>query len=337
MSRHETIRKLSALTLIAAVGIWGAVCLGGGLRPAQAAETLVFGHILAESTAHHRNMIWAAEQIQRTFKGKYKLQVMPRGLMGTTDAQVIEGFQTGNVQMAYLSFGHLKEIYPPLSIGAGPFVFRDFHHWLAFRDSALYRELEAGFEAKTGMKVLGLAYYGQRHVTTRTPLSGAEGLDGLAIRVPNIPIIVLTFRALGAKPVPLPFKETYQALKEGIVDAQENPLPAIKAMRFYEVTRIVNLTAHISDAQLVVMDGKRWQAMPKADQEAMEKIFREASRRVTDDVREEELSLEKELPALGAVIHPVDRRPLIERIRPYLKGDYFPWPDDLYDRIQAIQ
>jgi len=337
MSRHKTSVRLSVLSLVAAVGIWGAFCLGGGPRPAIAAETIVFGHILAESTAHHRNMLWAAEQLQRAFKGKYQLQVMPRGLMGTTDAQVIEGFQAGTVQMAYLSFGHLKDIYPPLSIGAGPFVFRDFQHWLAFRDSALYRELEAGFEAKTGMKVLGLAYYGQRHVTTKKPMAAAKDLDGLAIRVPNIPIIVLTFRALGAKPVPLPFKETYQALQEGIVDAQENPFPAIKAMRFYEVTRIVNLTAHISDAQLVVMDGKRWRSMPKADQAAMESIFRAAAGRVTDDVRAEELQLEKELPSLGAVINPLDRRPLIERIRPFMQGDYFPWPDDLYDRIQAIR
>ncbi|MDP2855152.1 MAG: TRAP transporter substrate-binding protein DctP [Smithellaceae bacterium] len=319
--------------------LWVLLCTGlffCEARPAQAEETLIFGHILDDSTAHHRNMVWAAGEINRQLKGHYRLQVVPRGQLGATDAQVIEGFKAGTVQMAYLSFGHLKELYPPLSIGSGPFIFRDFAHWQTFRDSSIYRELVAGFEKKTGMKVLGLAYYGERHITTKSPLTGPGDLNGMAIRVPNIPIIVLTFRALGAKPVPLPFKETYQALKEGIVDAQENPFPAIKAMRFYEVTKFVNLTAHISDAQLVVMDGKRWNAIPPADQEILVKIFREASDRVTDDVRKEELQLAQDLPRLGAIIHPVDRRPMIELLRPFQGNGYFPWTEELYNRIQDL-
>lgn len=305
--------------------------------PAPAAETLRFGHILDDSTAHHRGMVWAAKEIDRSFKGRYNLQVLARGQLGTTDAQIVEGFSTGIAHMAYLSFGHLKELYPPLSIGAGPFVFRDFQHWEAFRDSVLYQKLVKGFEEKTGMKVLGLAYYGERHVTTKFPLTGPEGLECLIIRVPAIPIIVLTFRALGAKPVPFPFKETYQALKEGLVEAQENPFPAIKAMRFYEVTKYINLTAHISDAQLVVMDGRRWKSIPEADQVILERVFREAAGRVTDDVRKEELILQQEMPAMGALIQNIDRNWLIERIRPFHRNGYFPWSADLYDQIQVLQ
>lgn len=318
------------LTLLCA-GLF--VCLS---KPAQADEKLIFGHILDDSTAHHRNMLWAADEINRQLKGRYRLQVVPRGQLGATDAQIIEGFKAGTVQMAYLSFGHLKELYPPLSIGGGPFVFRDFAHWQTFRDSSVYRELASGFEEKTGMKVLGLAYYGERHVTTKSLLAGLEGLNGMTIRVPNIPIIVLTFRALGAKPVPLPFKETYQALKEGIVDAQENPFPAIKAMRFYEVTNVINLTAHITDAQLVVMDGKRWNSIPAGDQKILAGIFREASNRVTDEVRKEELQLAEDLPRLGVTIHPVNREPMIAHLRTFHKNGYFPWTEELYNRIHEL-
>jgi tripartite ATP-independent transporter DctP family solute receptor len=306
-----------------------------GLGRAQ--ERLVFGHILDDSTAHHRNMVWAAGEIERVLKGRYKLLVVPRGQLGTTDAQVVEGFKTGTTQMAYLSFGHLVDMNSPLSIGAGPFVFRDFAHWQLFRDSALYQELVEGFEKTADMKVFGLAYYGQRHVTTKTPLAGPESLKGLPIRVPSIPTMILTFRALGARPVPIPFKETYQALKEGIIDAQENPLPAIKAMRFYEVTPIINLTAHISDAQLVVIDGKRWRAIPKADQAVLEQVFREAARRVTDDVRREELELEQWLVSAGATLHPIDRTPLIEQLRPFHRDGRFPWSGSLYEQIQALR
>ena len=328
--RHKRIGDFIAILLLAGLAM-------GCPRPASAVERLIFGHILDDSTAHHRNLTWAAEEIQRALKGRYELLVVPRGQLGTTDAQVVEGFKLKTTQMAYLSFGHLVDMKSSLSIGAGPFVFRDFEHWQHFRDSTLYQQLVAECEKIVDIKVFGLAYYGQRHVTTRAPLAGPESLKGLAIRVPSIPTMVLTFRALGARPVPIPFKETYQALKEGIIEAQENPLPAIKAMRFYEVTPVINLTAHILDAQLVVMDGARWRAIPKSDQAALAEIFGVAARRVTDDVRREELELERWLTGVGATLHAIDRKPLAEQVRPSHREGRFPWSGELYERIQDLR
>ncbi len=310
------------------------------LAPASRAavdQVIVFGHILAESTAHHRQLIWASQELARRSGARVQLTVYPAGQIGSTDAQVIEGFHTGTADMAYLSFGHLLEVFPPLAIGAGPFVFRDFEHWQGFADSAIYHELVTEMEKELDLKAFGLAYYGARHVTTRTPLSGPEALRDLVIRVPNIPTMILTFRALGAEPVPLPFKETHQALRERIVDAQENPLPAILAMRFYEVTPVVNQTAHILDAQIIVMDGERWRSLDSGAQQLLESVLAEAARRVTRDVRAEELSLPERLRALGVSFNPIDREPLIRAIVPLHRSAYFPWGGELYDRIQALR
>ena len=308
------------------------------LPQARSAEKIIFGHILNESTAHHQNLLWAASEIERRLDGRHQLQVFAEGQIGTTDAQVIEGFQTATADMAYLSFGHLLNVYPPLSIGAGPFVFRDFAHWKRFTESDLLRKQVADMEKKLDLKVFdGLAYYGARHVTTRQPLQGPENLKDLVIRVPNIPTMVLTFRALGAKPVQIQFKEVYQALEDGVVDAQENPLPAIKAMRFHEVTPAINLTAHILDAQFVVMNGEKWRRIPEEDQRILEQIFAQTAARVTSDVRQQELALADTLAEEGAVINPIDRTPLMEAIRPYHHSDYFPWGGALYERIQALE
>lgn len=327
------MREAPSATVRASIAALGLLCLSVA---ASAAETLAFGHILAESTAHHRNLLWAADEIGRRTEGRYRLAVFPEGQIGTTDAQVIEGFDTGTADMAYLSFGHLLKVFPALAVGAGPFVFQDFAHWQRFAESDLYRELVAAMERELGLKSFGLAYYGARHVTTREPLSDPGALRDLVIRVPNIPTMILTFRALGAKPVPLPFKETYQALQDRIVDAQENPLPAIKAMRFYEVTPVVNLTGHILDAQIVVMNAARWERIPDADKPILAAVLGEAARRVTRDVRDEELRLEDELKELGARFNPIDRRALGARLSPLHHSDYFPWGGEIYDRIQAL-
>jgi tripartite ATP-independent transporter DctP family solute receptor len=302
------------------------------------AETveIVFGHILASSTAHHRELLRAADEIERRTDGRYRLKVFPEGQLGISDAQVIEGFQAGTADMAYLSFGHLLDAFPPLAIGAGPFVFRDFEHWQRFADSDLYRELLAAMDAQLGLKSFGLAYYGARHVTTREPLAGAADLEGLLIRVPNIPTMILTFRGLGAKPVPLPFKETYQALQDGIVDAQENPLPAIKAMRFHEVTPVINTTAHILDAQIIVMHRPTWDGIGAADQAEIAAALGAAAARVTRAVRAEEQALATVLEQEGARFNAIDRTALMARIRPLHHSDHFPWGGELFERVQAL-
>lgn len=49
---------------------------------------------------------------------------------------------------------------------------------------------------------------------------------------------------LGATPTPVPFSETFNALRQGIVDGQENPLPSIWSMKFHEVQKYLVLTGH---------------------------------------------------------------------------------------------
>jgi TRAP-type C4-dicarboxylate transport system substrate-binding protein len=304
----------------------------------QAETVFRFGHILKPSTAHHQNLVWAQEAIKTAFGSRYALEVYPEGMLGKTDLQNVEGFEKGTTNMAYLSFGHLVNLYGQLAIGGGPFVFRDFGHWQAFKQSELFKALVNGFEKQTGMTVLGLAYYGERHVTTKVPLGPNHTLEGLLIRVPSIPISTQTFRLLGAKPVPIPFHEVYQALQDDVVQAQENPLPAIKAMKFYEVTPVINLTAHFTDAQLIVVDTQVWQAVPAAERAQLGNIFETTGNRVTEDVRKAELRLAKELKEMGAVINPVDRAALAGRIQPYhLDGNTFPWTGDIYTRIQQIK
>ena len=297
-----------------------------------------FGHILKKATAHHQNLVWAQQTIEEKFGTRYILEIYPEGSLGKTDLQVVEGFKTGTTNMAYLSFGHLIGLYDPMAIGSGPFVFKNFDHWTAFGKSDLFAELVAGLLQQADINTLGLAYYGERHVTTKTPLGQSLTLEGLLIRVPSIPANIQTFRLLGAKPVPIPFHEVYQAIQDGVVQAQENPLPAIKAMRFYEVTPVINLTAHITDAQLIVVKDEFWQTIPAADRAQLAEIFKIAGERVTADVRAAEIQLQEEFKQMGVTINPVDRSRYIDTIQVYhLDDKTFPWKSDIYLKIQQLQ
>ena len=87
---------------------------------------------------------------------------------------------------------------------------------------------------------------GFRHIVMREkPIRGVEDLDGVRMRVPDSPLFIDTFTALGATPVVANISELYSSLASGRVDGQENPLAVCEVNRLYEVTRHVSLTSHM--------------------------------------------------------------------------------------------
>jgi len=50
------------------------------------------------------------------------------------------------------------------------------------------------------------------------------------------------------------FRELYLALKQELVDGQENPLPTIQSAKIYEVQKYLILTAHIITPRFVVVN-----------------------------------------------------------------------------------
>ncbi|MBM4389335.1 MAG: TRAP transporter substrate-binding protein DctP, partial [Deltaproteobacteria bacterium] len=93
-----------------------------------------------------------------------------------------------------------------------------------------------------------------------------EDLKGLKMRVQEAKVWLGFMRALGAIPTPIPFGELYNALQQGVVDGQENPIVTIVSMKFYEVQKQVGLTEHTYTA-LPLMANKKWWDSLKPDQQ----------------------------------------------------------------------
>lgn len=305
-------------------------------RPLPAAERILFAHLFDESTAHHQEALWAAAEVEKRTNGRYVMDVLGKGTLGTTDTEHMEAVKTGTVDMTYLGISHVADTYGPLSIGAGPHLFRNYQHWRAFGESALFRELRTRYEEVSGLRVLGMVYYGQRHITSKSPIRSLEDLKGMRIRSGPMPTIMKTLELLGAKPVLIPFHEVYQALKSGIVDAQENPLPTIRAMKFYEVANVITLTGHFTDGQLVLFNGPKWDAMAEGDRAVLAEIFRVMSQRVSDSTRSQELELVRTFREMGVTVNEIDTAPFVEAVRPALISGIFPWGMTVYERLQEI-
>jgi len=70
-----------------------------------------------------------------------------------------------------------------------------------------------------------------------------------------LPIYIEAWRILGANSTPITYSETFMALKQGIVEGQQNPLEVIYSSSFFEVQRYVMETRHLLGCYMLMIGG----------------------------------------------------------------------------------
>ena len=143
--------------------------------------------------------------------------------------------------------------------------------------------------------------------------------------MPVSPLWTSMFKAFGASPASININEVYSAMQTKIVEGQENPLPLIRSLKFYEVQKFVSLTNHMWDGFWTLANGKVWAALPKDLQEIVERNINAAAKLEREDVRALNASLQGELTRKGMVFNTTDP----EKFRAALRtaGFYAEWKE----------
>lgn len=308
--------------------------------PAQAAQKLKWAHVYEVTEPFQVNALWAADEIKKRSNGNFEIQVFPASSLGK-ETDINEGLSLGTVDIIYTGNQFAGRTHPPVSIGGYPYVFRSVDHWKSYLKSDLFQELAAGFQkASGGHKIVWATYYGQRHATSKKPLKTPEDMKGLKIRVPDAPAYTIFPKATGANPTPIAFAEVYLALQQGVVDAQENPLPTIQAKKFYEVQKYINLTGHITDSLLVIVGGHVWNKLNDADKKMFTEVLTEAADRSTATIMQSEKDLIAWFEKQGnTVTKDVDVAAMQKATAAYYTANptQVPWSKDVWDRLQALK
>jgi tripartite ATP-independent transporter DctP family solute receptor len=203
--------------------------------------------------------------LEKNSGGAIKLQVFCCAQLGS-ERELAEGTRLGTIDVTSVAAeGALPAWVAELQVFGLPFLIRDRAHVYKVLDGPIGKEFEAKLEAQ-GFHVLGWWELGFRNMTTKgKPIREPADLKGLKMRVQEAKVWLGLMRALGAIPTPIPFGELYNALQQGVVDGQENPIVTIVSMKFYEVQKQVGLTEHTYTA-LPVMASKKWWDGLKPDQ-----------------------------------------------------------------------
>lgn len=322
-----TFRKIT--TVAAALGL--ALATG----TASSAAELKWAHVYEDSTPFHTQAAWAADEIRERTDGRVDITIFPASSLGN-EADINEGLTIGSVDIIYTGPNFAERDYGPIAISDYPFMLRDYEHWKAYRDSDLFAELSDGYKEATGHTVAAITWYGYRHVTSKFPITAPADMQGLKIRVPDSPVMVMFPNAVGANPTPIAFAEVYLALQQGVADAQENPLPTIQAMKFYEVQPHINLTGHIGNSLIIIVSGNAISQIGE-DEAVVTEVLREAAAKAADEINQSETDLLQWFRDQGITINEVDKQAFQEAVKPVLTDvSMVPYTLEHFERLQAL-
>lgn len=306
-SRCSVSSLIGATTI--AFGLWSS--------SAQAATTVKWAHVYEVGSPYHQAALWAAEEMKDKTDGRVEIKVFPASSLGK-EVELNESLNFGTVDMIYTGAIFAGSSYKPLALSGLPFIIRDYDHWKKYRDSELFDGIKKGYENATGHDITGFTYYGARHVTSNKPIHKPEDMEGMKIRVPNAPMFLMFPKAVNANASPLAFSEVYLALQQGLVDAQENPLPTIKFKKFYEVQKYINLTGHMTNSLVTVVSSMTKNKLSDADYALLEDISSKAAIRASDEINDAEINLVKWFRDQGIQVEEVDKKPFQKKINEYL-------------------
>ena len=187
-------------------------------------------------------------------------------MMGTLD---IVGFDTGI--LSYFKGGE------NFSILWAPFLFatpREFSGWV---DSDMARGMMGEMEKNMKIKILGsLVWRTNRMLSTAdTPVWSVADMKGIKFRTPPSKIFTEVFSAWGAIPTPMPFPELFMALKQGVVQGQDNGLDVVVGYQFYNIQKYAMITDHMMSGYLLAMNQKRWDSLTPEQQKLIEDVRQE--------------------------------------------------------------
>jgi TRAP-type C4-dicarboxylate transport system substrate-binding protein len=238
-----------------------------------------------------------------------EIQVFPDSQLGGTQT-LIESVMIGNVQLANAGYGSLGAFVPELGALELPFIFGDrldIDRILKVTSSPLYEEWQKMLATQKGLRVAAPAwYYGHRDILVKKAATKPEDLRGQKIRVVPAPLYVEIMKALGAVPTPVDWPETYNALKQGVIDGVDAATDGLIFMKFYEGAKHYLRTHHITGLNAMIANAKWYSSLPPAEKQALDEELVWFQKQVGDRMTAAEPGVIKDLATLGVTISQID-------------------------------
>lgn len=269
--------------------------------PKDSSYRLRLGHNMPVNSALHETALLYAQHVERKSHGKIHISIHPNQELGS-DPKMVEMARRGTLDIILTPTAKMGAALPAMQYVDLPFYFPTREDMYTMLDGEPGQML---LDELKEIDLIGVTFWenGFKHFTANTPLHTPSDFEGKKFRIMESRLIQAEFNALGAKTLPIDFHKVRQALADGIVDGQENPLIAIKSMGIDEVQKHLTLSAHGYMGYVFCISQKRSTSLPSDLQQILYTTARELTPREREETHRRENDLLNQMRHGGITIH----------------------------------
>jgi len=317
--------------------------VAGALLPAVHAQTKTVLRISTPAVPddwHARMWTVFRDSLEKSAPGEFDVQINLNASLFKQGAEPA-AMARGSLELTSISAFDIAKLVPEFSVFTAGYIVRDPDHQQKVFNGPIGAEMFRTVSEKMEVTPLSTVYLGTRQVNLREPRSVRTPADlkGVKLRMPGSREWLFLGEALGATATPLAFGEVYLGLKTGTIDGQDNPLPSVRAAKFYEVTKQIVMTSHLVDGIFIAISNKAWNAMSPAQKQKVKAAADAAAAYNNDNRIKEESQLVEFFRKEGLQVTTPDVEAFRKSVQAtYQNSDYARvWGKGLVERINATK
>ena len=303
---------------------------------AQGKPTIRFAAVFSDKDIRAGMIQMLAKEIE----GDFTVEPFYNGSLFKQGTELV-ALQRDNLEMGNIAPQDISKQLPAWSILTSAYLFRDANHLNAFFASDMGAQMKKQVEDQLKVKILGPTFFGTRQVglKPKKKINTPADMAGIKLRMPGGDAWQLLGRSLGANPTPMAYPEVYTGLQTGAIDGQDNPLPNVQNMKFYEVMSQIVLTSHLVGFDLLTVNMKTWNSMSPAKQKAFQAAADKAIAWSASEHLKREAELADSFKKQGLEVYTPD----VKAFRDYAQKAYLAsdeakdWPKGMLEKINAMQ
>jgi len=250
---------------------------------------------------------------------KIRVEIYPNAQLGD-EQTYIQGIKNGTIEMC-IGRQSLSEIFPKLTIAEFPYIFDNYEQVKALLNGEVGDKITEGLE-DLGAYSLGWSLNGFRQISVnKTSINPFEKEKKLKLATSFFEPGIETLRALGFDVFPVSINQTQMALKQNMVDGQDNPPLLSYYNGWYESQTNILMTNHIISSDMYLVSKDFWEDLSEEHKELLKYASRESINYEIELLKQVEQDIFDTLEENGVKLEYPDISSYKEMLQPY----YIKW------------
>ena len=270
-----------------------------------------------------------AKLVSDASDGNVHIEFYPNDeLTGGNTNEAVRSLSEGAVDLGAYVSGTMSMLDPRLEVATIPWSFADYKEARQIIDTTGGKYYEK-ILVQYGLIYLGSTHNAMRQLTNnRNPIRTPDDIQGLRIRVLGGEVYRKFFSELDADPIPLGWSELNIAIRQGVIEGQDNGFFLMRSGKLNEIQKYMTVWNYLYENYLFVANRKAFEQLEPKTQQLLREKMREACDWSRNYLELEEMKIRRQFEEEGMEIIDLKRseldafKELVRPLREQLKHKY---------------